>query len=228
MENMEKAPPLLQAKLITKTFAYPSKIELLKGISLDLHSGESIAIMGSSGVGKSSLLHILGTLEESTSGTLIICGKEVAKTPLSYLRNQHIGFIFQAFNLLEDHTALQNILMPALIAKKDTRKGSKAYERSFELLEKVGMIDRAHFPAKLLSGGEKQRIAIARALLNDPEILLADEPSGSLDDSTSGKIHELLYQCVQDFNKALIVVTHDPDLAKLCHKTFHLQDGKLI
>lgn len=218
---------LLHADRIAKTFYYPAQVDLIRGVSCDLYEQESIAIMGSSGVGKSTLLHLLGTLESPTSGSLTIVGKSTEKFPLSLLRNQHIGFVFQTFNLLEDHTSLQNILMPALIANKDISKHSFSYDRAFELLEKVKMKDRAHFPAKLLSGGEKQRIAIARALLNDPEILLADEPTGSLDEANSEIIQDLLASCVEDLGKGLIVVTHDPLFAKRCHKTFYLQGGKL-
>lgn len=227
MATRKKKIPLLTADNICKSFSYPKKFDLLKNISLELCAGESLAIMGTSGVGKSTLLQILGTLEEPSSGTLTITGKNVAEYPLSSLRNQHIGFIFQAFNLLEDHTVLQNILMPGIIAKKETKKNSLSYNRAIELAKKVKVYDRLLFPAKLLSGGEKQRVAIARALFNDPEVLFADEPTGNLDEHTATTIQELLLNCVKELGKGLVIVTHDPALAKQCHKTYHLHEGKL-
>jgi lipoprotein-releasing system ATP-binding protein len=223
---MEEA--ILSAKNIWKTFNSPTEVQILKGISLDLFCGESIAIMGASGEGKSTLLHILGTLEAPCSGELRIAGLLVGKNPPPIIRNQHIGFVFQTFNLLEDYTVLQNVLMPALIGGQEIHKRSAAYARAVELLQKVGLEKRIHFSTKLLSGGEKQRTALARALCNDPEILLADEPSGNLDHVTSCHIHQLLIRAVKEFNKSLIVVTHDRELASLCDHTLLLSDGYLI
>lgn len=219
--------PILSAIKISKRFLSQSSIEILKEVSLAIYPGESLAIMGASGEGKSTLLHILGTLEEPSSGELIIAGKSLAQHPSPLIRNQHIGFVFQSYNLLEDYTALHNVLMPALIAKKNIQKGSKAYERGCQLLEQVGLTHRMHFPCKLLSGGEKQRVALARALCNDPEIILADEPSGNLDHDTSEAIHQLLIHLVKEMNKSLIVVTHDHSLARLCGKKLILSDGYL-
>ncbi len=184
--------------------------------------------MGSSGEGKSTLLQILGTLEAPTSGDLIIAGKSVSEHPSPLLRNKHIGFVFQGFNLLDNYSVLQNVLMPALIKGDSIHKNSAAYNRACALLEKVGLTHRLHFSTKLLSGGEKQRVGLARALCNDPEILLADEPSGNLDHETSNRIHELLIHSVKDLNKSLIVVTHDELLAELCDKKLILCDGNLI
>lgn len=219
--------PNLSAKNIRKVFHRPTEVEVLRGVSLDLFPGESLAIMGASGEGKSTLLQILGTLEEPTSGELYIAGKSVAVNPPPVLRNRHIGFVFQSFNLLEDYTVLQNVLMPALIAGKDIGKHSTAYAHALQLLNKVGLSARVHFHTKLLSGGEKQRVALARAFCNDPEIILADEPSGNLDHETSHHIHELLIESVQEFNKSLIVVTHDAELASLCSQKLMLRDGYL-
>lgn len=219
--------PILSAKNICKSFNHPQKIDILKGVSLDLHAAESIAIIGASGEGKSTLLHILGTLEEATAGDLFIAGESVALNPSPILRNRHIGFVFQTFNLLEDYTVLHNVLMPALIAGKEVGKRGAAYQRAVELLVKVGLEKRIHFPTKLLSGGEKQRTALARALCNDPEILLADEPSGNLDHETSSQIHQLLMSSVKELNKGLIVVTHDLALASLCDRRLMLCDGYL-
>jgi lipoprotein-releasing system ATP-binding protein len=218
---------VLKARQICKKFAHPSLLEVLKNIDLDLARGESIAIVGKSGEGKSTLLHILGTLEKPCSGSIEICGKDAASSPLSELRNRHIGFIFQSYNLLDDYTTLDNVLMPAKIARLKTNKGSASYNRALMLLEAVGLKDRATFLTKLLSGGEKQRAAIARALCNDPEIILADEPSGNLDHTHSQEVHSLLIRLCKEFNKSLIVVTHDKELSSLCSRTLLLKDGNL-
>ncbi len=218
---------ILNAHDLHKSFTSPAKLHLLKGISLELAPAASVAIMGKSGEGKSTLLHILGTLEKPSSGKLEICGQKVDSAAAPGLRSRHIGFIFQAFNLLEEETALDNILMPARIARKSVSKGSPAYKRATHLLERVGLQDRAHFLAKLLSGGEKQRVAIARALCNDPELLLADEPSGNLDSAHSHEIHQLLLQLTKEQGKALVVVTHDRELASLCDTILTLKEGHL-
>jgi len=220
--------PVLLAKDIKKRFVSPSTVDILKGVCLELYPGQSIAIVGASGEGKSTLLHILGTLEAPSSGELYIAGKRAENSEAPLLRNKHIGFVFQSFNLLEDYTVLQNVLMPALIANEPIHKNSKAYLRGCALLERVGLKERVHFMAKLLSGGEKQRVCLARAFLNNPEIILADEPSGNLDHVTSKTIHQLLLSSVKDLNKSLIVVTHDQELANLCDRTLRLSDGYLI
>ncbi|NGX55391.1 MAG: Lipoprotein-releasing system ATP-binding protein LolD [Chlamydiae bacterium] len=219
--------PILQAKKICKCFTRPTRVDVLKDVSLELYPGQSVAIMGASGEGKSTLLHILGTLEAPDSGDLLIAGISAAHNPTPLLRNRHIGFIFQGYNLLENYTTIQNILMPALISGKPIHKGTPAYQRALELLGKVDLEDRAEFSTKLLSGGEKQRVAIARALCNDPGIILADEPSGNLDHQTSKMIHDLLLHCCKDLSKALIVVTHDRELASLCDKTVQLCNGEI-
>jgi len=211
----------INAKNISKSFKSPTATTILKNISLEVQAGETVAIMGKSGEGKTTLLHILGTLEPATEGTLEICGLTATSSNWNYLRNQKIGFIFQAFNLLEDYTVLENVLMPAKIANQD------AHERALELLQEVGLSHRKDFPAKLLSGGEKQRAAIARAFLNDPALILADEPSGNLDHANSTIIYNLLLGAAQKRGKALIVVTHDSELAALCQKTYSLMDGEL-
>jgi lipoprotein-releasing system ATP-binding protein len=219
--------PVIKAVKLTKKFFSPAPVEVLKGVDIQIYPGESAAIIGKSGEGKSTLLHILGTLEEPCSGTLEICGQNVSHSSVSKLRNQHIGFIFQSYHLLDNYTTLENVLMPAKIARKSSHPGSAAHKRALMLLELVGLQDRAHFPAKLLSGGEKQRTAIARALCNDPDLILADEPSGNLDSRQSQEIQSLLIRLTRDFNKALIVVTHDKDFSSLCNKTWLLKDGNL-
>jgi lipoprotein-releasing system ATP-binding protein len=222
-----KPTPLLRVTKLTKKFSSPTPVDVLKGIDLEVFPGDSIAIVGKSGEGKSTLLHILGTLEKPSSGTIEICGNDVSKIALPQLRNAHIGFIFQSCHLLDEDTALENVLMPAKSARKATHIGSSAYQRALELLDLVGLKDRAHFRTKLLSGGEKQRIAIARALCNDPDLILADEPSGNLDNKLSQEIHALLIRLSKEFRKALIVVTHDRELSSLCGKTLILKDGIL-
>jgi lipoprotein-releasing system ATP-binding protein len=218
---------VLRADRIKKRFSSPTPVEILHEVSLEVEKGQAIAIMGKSGEGKSTLLHILGTLEKQSSGELEICGKNAHLCCHDTLRNRHIGFIFQSYNLLEEYTVLDNVLMPARIARKNVSKAGPLYLRALELLEKVGLSARAHFLAKLLSGGEKQRTAIARALCNDPELILADEPSGNLDHQHSQEIHQLLIQLTRAHQKTLIVVTHDRELASLCDQVFILKDGKL-
>ena len=218
---------ILRARCIKKHFSSPAPVHLLHEISLEVEKSAAVAIMGKSGEGKSTLLHILGSLEKATYGEIEICGKKIDHSCNDELRNQHIGFIFQSYNLLEEYTVLENVLMPARIARKNIGRASPLYLRAHELLEKVGLSARAHFLAKLLSGGEKQRTAIARALCNDPELILADEPSGNLDHQHSHAIHQILIQLVRQHQKTLIVVTHDKELASLCDQVFILKDGKL-
>jgi lipoprotein-releasing system ATP-binding protein len=220
--------PLLEAKNISKSFYYPNLVPILKGISLQVMPGESVAIVGRSGEGKSTLLQILGTLEEPCEGTLSITGQQVVGSNRTRLRNEEIGFVFQSFHLLEDYTALENVLMPARIARQPVGRGSTAERRALDLLEKVGLADRAHFHTKLLSGGEKQRVALARAMCNDPSLILADEPSGNLDSQTAQLIHEILLDFACDQQKALLLVTHDRELAKLCSRQYELRHGHLL
>lgn len=220
--------PILQATQLHKSFYNPTAINILKGIDLTVLPGDSIAIMGRSGEGKSTLLQILGTLESPCSGKLEICGEPVTKLNKSRIRNKNIAFVFQSFHLLDDYTVLDNVLMPARIARKKISKGSQSYERALSLLERVGLSKRSHFNTKLLSGGEKQRVAIARALCNDPYLILADEPSGNLDKQTSEIIHGLLLDFVKQDNKSIVVVTHDQNLASLCDKRYNLSEGFLL
>jgi lipoprotein-releasing system ATP-binding protein len=224
---MKTKKTLLEAINIHKAYHQPRPVQLLNGIHLMAQEGDSIAIMGRSGEGKSTLLQILGTLEQPCQGSLHISGQEVNSSNRSLIRNQRIGFVFQSFHLLEDYTALDNVLMPARIARKSISKGSEAAERAFYLLEKVGLADRAHFYTKLLSGGEKQRVALARAMCNNPDIIFADEPSGNLDRQTAELIHRLLLNFTHEQQKALVVVTHDPELASLCAMRYELKNGTL-
>jgi lipoprotein-releasing system ATP-binding protein len=218
---------ILTANNICKTYPSPTPVQVLKGVDLNVEHGEAVAIMGKSGEGKSTLLHILGTLEKPCAGQIRICDLDVDAGLVCLLRNRHIGFVFQFCHLLNDETLIDNILMPARIARIPTHRKSPAYERALKLLEAVGLIERAHFLAKLLSGGEKQKAAVARALCNDPELILADEPSGNLDHAQSQALHALLIRLTKDQGKSLIVVTHDQELAALCDRTLLLKEGHL-
>jgi lipoprotein-releasing system ATP-binding protein len=220
--------PLLEAKEISKSFYHPKKVTILTEICFRIQAGESVAIVGRSGEGKSTLLQILGTLEEACRGSLFIEGQKVNSQNRVRIRNEKIGFVFQSFHLLEDYTALENVMMPARIGRQPIGRGSAAEKRAFHLLEKVGLADRAHFNTKLLSGGEKQRVALARAMCNDPCLMMADEPSGNLDSQTAQLIHKILLDFAQDKQKALLLVTHDRELAKLCTRQYELRSGLLI
>lgn len=224
---MTNSPYIFEARNIHKRFTYPVDNYLLKNLDLSAKAGEATAIIGRSGQGKSTLLHILGTLEAATEGELIIGGESVNFYNKSRIRNQQLAFIFQSFHLMDDFSVLDNVLMPAKIARTDTRKGSKAYARALENLEAVGLSERVHFNTCLLSGGEKQRVAIARALCNDPDLIFADEPTGNLDDQTSLQIQQLLLDCVEKHKKTLVVVTHDKEFAHRCHTTYRLEGGGL-
>lgn len=224
---MNKQIPLLEAKKIRKTFCDPTPVEILQDVDLTVAHGETVAILGRSGSGKSTLLQILGTLDNPTEGSLFFQGAPFNRWKIPFLRNHEIGFVFQSFHLLEDDTALENVLMPAKIARKSTHATSSAYERACRLLTKVGLSERAHLPAKWLSGGEKQRVSLARAMMNEPKILFADEPSGNLDGETSAIIHRLLLDFAKESFAALVIVTHDPALSRMCQKQYLLKDGVL-
>lgn len=225
---MKENENILKATDLKKAFYRPKKVQIINGINLEVKRGETVAITGRSGEGKSTLLQLLGTLEKPCSGYLEIADQKITTFNTSKIRNKHISFIFQSFHLLEDYTALENVLMPARIGRKNCSKGSVSYNQASLLLDKVGLGNRMHFHTKLLSGGEKQRVAIARAMLNDPDLILADEPSGNLDKVTATSIHSLLLDFAKQNHKSIIIVTHDQDLAKLCDKQFVLQEGILV
>ncbi len=209
---------------ITKSFG---KLQVLKGIDLHIGKGEVVSIVGPSGAGKTTLLQIIGTLEKPDTGTIVIDGTDVSglsQTKLSDFRNRHIGFVFQFHQLLPEFTALENIMIPAFIAGKG-RKEAKA--RAEELLQFMGLSERAAHKPSELSGGEKQRVAVARALVNSPSVILADEPSGSLDSKNKAELHQLFFDLRDQFGQTFVIVTHDESLAALTDRTIHMQDGLL-
>lgn len=213
---------ILKARHLSKSFKNPLALTLFKDVSIEVEPGQSIAICGKSGSGKTTLLHILGTLDASDSGSIWIEGKEISSSNSAEMRNRHIGFIFQSFNLLEDFTLLENVLLPQKIARKNGDRTLALY-----LLERVGLLEKADMPVKLLSGGEKQRAAIARALSNDPSLILADEPTGNLDRENGLAVGALLLELVKERKKGLILVTHDPELASQCSQKYLLKNGSI-
>ncbi|WP_105189787.1 lipoprotein-releasing ABC transporter ATP-binding protein LolD [Pseudoalteromonas sp. T1lg48] len=219
---------VISCQKLTKVYSDAAEqIEVLKGVDLTVERGESVAIVGSSGSGKSTLLHILGTLDNPTSGELSICNTEVAKLSRkqqAQFRNKHLGFIYQFHHLLMEFTALENVAMPLLIAGMDAKQ---AEQKAEVMLEKVGLSHRAdHKPAKL-SGGERQRVAIARAVVSEPDLVLADEPTGNLDKHNAQRIFALLMELQQDLGTSFVVVTHDLDLASRLTRTVVLDEGVL-
>ena len=222
---------LIELRNVTKKFAHPSRpeaITVLNDLSLEVAAGDALAVIGPSGSGKSTLLNIMGALDLPTSGQVRFAGKifsELEDSELSLIRNKEIGFVFQLHYLLPHCTALENVLIPTLAYSHSTRK--EAQERAFRLLERVGLKEHMdHFPSQM-SGGELQRTAVVRALINLPKLLLADEPTGSLDKHASDNLAEILVQLNKEEKTTLVVVTHSPDLAGMLDSVFQLQDGAL-
>ncbi len=215
---------MIDIKNITKSFG---SLQVLKGIDLHINRGEVVSIVGPSGAGKTTLLQIIGTLDRPDSGSVFVDDIDVtnlSQKRLSDFRNKHIGFVFQFHQLLPEFTAIENVMIPAYIAGVSQRE---VKQRAQELLEFMGLNDRASHKPNELSGGEKQRVAVARALINKPAVILADEPSGSLDSKNKEELHQLFFDLRDKFGQTFVIVTHDEQLANITDRTIHLKDGML-
>ena len=215
---------MIKLEGITKSFG---SLQVLKGIDLEINKGESVSIVGPSGAGKTTLLQIMGTLDEPDAGTVQIDGTVVSRMKekeLSAFRNKNIGFVFQFHQLLPEFTALENVMIPALIAGVSSKE---ANDRATKILDFMGLVDRASHKPNELSGGEKQRVAVARALINDPAVILADEPSGSLDTHNKEDLHQLFFDLRDRLGQTFVIVTHDEGLAKITDRTVHMVDGMI-
>ena len=216
---------MIEAKGIEKSFG---TLKVLKGIDLQVEKSEVASIMGASGAGKSTLLQILGTLSTPDAGTLIIDGTDVTglnRREISRFRNLKLGFVFQFHHLLPEFTSLENVMIPALIAGKSVKT---AKDDALKLLYTMGLAERTSHKPSELSGGEQQRVAIARALVNRPAVLFADEPSGNLDSVTKSEIHNLFFRLRDELGQTIVIVTHDPELAKMCDRTLFMKDGQFL
>lgn len=216
---------ILEAHQIYKSFG---KLPILRGVNLSVEKGEIVSIVGASGAGKSTLLHIIGTLDKPDSGKIVIDQIDVRKLnerKMSLFRNKHIGFVFQFHHLLPEFTALENVCIPAFIGNI----GKKQAEReAMEILERLGVQHRAHHKPSELSGGEQQRVSVARALINRPALILADEPSGNLDSENAASLHQLFFELRTSLGQTFIIVTHNEDLARISDRTIHMRDGQIL
>ena len=216
---------MISAKNIRKNY---DNLQVLKGVDVEINKGEVVSIVGKSGAGKSTLLHIIGTLDSADSGTLAINGQvinQLKNKELSNFRNKNIGFVFQFHHLLPEFTAMENVLMPALIQKSVERK---AQNRAMELLDYLGLKDRMNHKPNQLSGGEAQRVAVARALINEPLVIFADEPTGNLDTATSQDLHQLFLKLKKEMNQTFVIVTHNLELAALSDRYITMADGLIL
>ena len=216
---------MIEIQGITKNFG---ELQVLKGIDLIIYKGEVVSVVGPSGAGKTTLLQIMGTLDKADGGSVVINGIEVGRLKekeLAAFRNKQIGFVFQFHQLLPEFTALENVMIPALIGGMSS---DKAMKKAKETLAFLGLAERAsHKPAEL-SGGEKQRVAVARALINDPAVIFADEPSGSLDSKNKEELHQLFFDLREKLGQTFVIVTHDEGLAQLTDRTIHMVDGRIV
>jgi lipoprotein-releasing system ATP-binding protein len=213
---------MIELKNITKSFG---ALQVLKGIDLSIEKGEVVSIVGPSGAGKTTLLQIMGTLDRADTGSILLDGVEVNRLKereLSEFRNRRIGFVFQFHQLLPEFTALENVMIPALMAGRGRKEAER---KAHEVLSLLGLEERAGHKPSALSGGEKQRVAVARALINDPAVILADEPSGSLDSRNKEELHKLFFELRDRLGQTFVIVTHDEALAQLTDRTIHLVDG---
>ena len=224
-QNLENKGNMITAKNIRKSFG---DLEVLKGVDLTVTKGEIVSIVGPSGAGKTTLLQILGTLDKPNEGEVLVDGinfSKLGEKQLAEFRNKHIGFIFQFHQLLPEFTALENVMIPALIGRKDKKKSE---EKAKEILAYLQLSDRMEHKPNELSGGEKQRVAVARALINEPSLILADEPSGSLDSKNRDELHKLLFDLRDKFGLTIVIVTHDKELAALSDRVIEMKDGRII
>lgn len=216
---------ILKGKQLTKSYG---DLKVLKGIDIEIEKGEIVSIVGASGAGKSTLLHILGTLDDSDAGELLIKGENITSlnnNQIARFRNQNIGFVFQFHNLLPEFSAMENICIPGYISKKNSKD---VEAKALELMKLLGIDERMNNKPSELSGGEQQRASVARALINDPEIVFADEPSGNLDSKNADELHELFFKLRKELNQTFVIVTHNEHLAQMADRILEIKDGLIV
>ena len=216
---------MIESKYITKSYG---DLKVLKGVNFTINKGEIVSVVGASGAGKTTLLQILGTLDRADGGDIVFENKStsaLSKKDLAQFRNQNIGFVFQFHHLLPEFTAFENVCLPGYIGKRNKKEVEK---RAKELLVQLGLEDRIEHKPNELSGGEQQRVSVARALINDPALILADEPSGNLDSTTAKELHQLFFDLRDEFQQTFVIVTHNEDLAKMADRTLVMKDGMIV
>lgn len=216
---------MLRAEGLKKSYG---ALNVLKGVDIEIKKGEVVSIVGASGAGKSTLLHILGTLDKPDLGTVQLAGTDVfaqSSRALAEFRNKNLGFVFQFHNLLPEFSALENVMIPGFIARRDEKK---VKSRAFQLLESLGLKDRAEHKPSELSGGEQQRVAVARALINEPVLIFADEPSGNLDSNNARELHQLFFKLRDEFGQTFVIVTHNQEFAAMTDRKLEIKDGRMV